>query len=120
MNFIISVGRNIGSVPMDIRRWQECQCAVLAAAQLAAKAIYFKGCGSGVYIDLAEESFTVIGELRGASTLSSMGSASGILSALRERDAAVDALRKDLSFIASRYEQESSALTFGQPEFVTP
>ena len=105
MNFIISVGRNIGSVPMDIRRWQECQCAVLAAAQLAAKAIYFKGCGSGVYIDLAEESFTVIGELRGVGPIAAM---------------VVDALRQDLAFIASRYEQESIALTFGLPEFVTP
>lgn len=106
MNFIISVGRNIGSNPMDIRRWQECQCAVLAAAQLAAKAIYFKGCGSGVYIDQPEESFTVIGELRPAPVF--------------ERDTAIDALRQDLAFIASRYEQESIALTFGQPEFVTP
>jgi len=61
--------------------------------------------GSGVYIDMPEESFTVIGELRGVGPIAAM---------------VVNELRQDLAFIASRYEQESIALTFGEPEFIHP
>jgi hypothetical protein len=98
MNVIVSVGRNIGSRPMDITRWQTCQTAVTAVVSHAASLVFFKGTGSGIYLGEAEESFTMVALLKGPSYIAN--------------------LRDDLSLIAGQFEQESIALTFGEPEFV--
>lgn len=105
MNFIISVGRNIGSNPMDISRWQACQQEILEVARLYGGAIFFQGCGQAAYIDVQEESFTVIGALRGGSSP---------IGTMNAHD-----MEQDLEVVAHRFEQEAIALTFGEPKFVT-
>lgn len=109
MNFIISIGRNVSIVrnvrpmPMDIQRWQNFQTEILTLAKECGTAVYFKGVGTGVYDGIEEESFTVIGEMRGVGPILAMN---------------VDFMRQDLADIAARFSQEAIALTFAEPEFI--
>lgn len=106
MNFIVSIGRNVKSVPMDITRWQEFQTVVMNACKEYAEQVVFSGCGVGSWEGNTEESFTVIATRKYAKSW-----ATSVMN--------YESLKQDLAMAAHRFGQDSIALTCGDPEFVS-
>jgi len=99
MNVIVSIGRNIGSEPMNNQKWDVFRGLVKNEVYRYCADIYFIGTGQGLYGGTTEESFTVIGGFNeGGSKLN---------------------LKRALGGLARDFGQECIAVTFANPEFVS-
>lgn len=98
MSMTVTIGRNVGNVPMSDAHWQSFTADVLRNIRANTRAIYFVGFGTGVWEGTEEESFTVISETPTTS--------------------AACAISVSLSFFAEAYGQEAIAVTIGETELV--
>ena len=94
MATVVSIGRNVGELPMDEDRWATFRGKVLAAVRAYTGEIYFYGVGNGLYEGKVEESFTAIGE-----TIDDVWLTSKFVAKMTE--------------VAKEYEQEAIAITIG-------
>ncbi len=98
MAAIVSIGRNVGDVPMDDEQWYAFKSDLVdALAFTYSTAIYFQGEGTGSFEHRPELSFTVVFDERWPGNYS---------------------LEVLLKVLAARYGQESIALTRGETVFV--
>lgn len=97
MSVTVTIGRNVGSEPMDDARWRAARHAVAVAVSDDAAPIVFAGVGLGVWEGSREDAYTIVG--------------SG-------RDRVSRRLRERLGAIAAEYGQDAIAVTAAPVEFV--
>ena len=100
MSAYISIGRNIGMTPMPQARWEDFISRVAEAAISFAGPLVSLTTGYGLYNGEREECAIIV-------TGSSLVRVS-------------NALVVSLKALAREFEQDSIALTVGNPEFITP
>lgn len=108
---VVSIGRNVGSEPMDRTRWTNACHALYDVARIYASLgenkrpeVYFDGEGVGFSPEWGtEDAYTVVFGMSRKDRAS--------------RDYAFS-LRAALAAIARRFDQDAIALTFGDTEFV--
>lgn len=98
MTMTVSIGRNVGNVPMSAERWESFTTDVLRNVRSNTAHIYFVGFGNGEWNDSGEESFTVVSS--------------------SPTESALCAIAVSLSLFAEAYGQDAIALTIGETEFV--
>lgn len=105
MNVIVSIGRNVGAIPMPAHVWRDFRDDMFRVVSSYCTAVYFSGDGFGFYESSPEDSYTVIGEAIEPSTaiVPGLADTSDIIS--------------ELATLAKQYGQESIAVTFGNPIF---
>lgn len=101
----VSIGRNVGDVPMPIHRWRQFQMDThgVIADSVFEKQIEFieRHVGEGSWDGVTEDSVKIT---------------FGLKSALTEE--ALDSLRHTLTGLARFYDQDAIALTIGQSELI--
>lgn len=96
VTIVISIGRNVGNVPLDAKRWEG--FCTLVRTLLAESRVYVYGAESiGVWNGVSEDSRTWVAET--------------------STDKLED-IRSSLRAFAKLYEQDAIALTVGQTELV--
>jgi hypothetical protein len=116
MSTIVSIGRNVGDVPLSAGRWNAFKHEVRYLVENDAGPVVFAGEGLGIWesevedpetgdfhaVRMTETAATFIGE----GTPQDAGTLSGI--------------RRHLAILAAEYGQDAIALTVGGVEFVGP
>lgn len=100
MNIIVSIGRNVRNRAMSLKRWDLFRVSVSNVVRGHCSFVPFSGNGGGVWGNIGEDSFTIVGVLIDESHVSP----------IRER----------LAELAKEYNQESIAMTLGEVDFVGP
>lgn len=95
-NVIVSIGRNVGSEPMENTEWDLFKGLLRNAVYRRTGNIYFIGEGKGYYNNTTEDSFTIIGELHGSA----------------------ENLKRELAEMAKDFRQECIAVTVADADLV--
>lgn len=93
----VSIGRNLGTVPMASDLWDTYCADTLRAVRQCSSAIHYLGLGEGIYDGMTEDSFTLVGSVY--------------------RDS-IDRLAYALGVLAETYGQDSVAMSVGTTELV--
>lgn len=93
---VISIGRNIGKLPMGATAWDRFKADVMEVVDNGENKIHFTGNGNGYY-EGREDSFTVI---------------------FNAEVTSLARIEQSLKPIAKKYDQEAIALTVGTTELV--
>lgn len=94
----VSIGRNVGAVPMSVERWHYYVTDTRKAVNAVASAVHFVGRGSGIYDGALEDSFSIVATVDDGASLA--------------------LLAKRLRSLARLYRQDSIAMTVGSTQFV--
>lgn len=62
MSTVVTIGRNVGDVPLSAESWERFRSRTLAAVREACESVYFVGTGAGIWEDEREEAFTIVAD----------------------------------------------------------